>query len=145
MLARLTDDLPIEAAGVMGFAACFAVRGLALYFGWQMPAYKMRAEPEPARVAVYAQAGVAVPAGVQVERMPDDAPMFLRDQASGTPDPSDNAGTPNLSPTASGVPGTATHPMSDARAHLPSLPRRGGGDVPKLPLQGRGDVLHLPR
>ena len=47
VLARLTDDLPIEAAGVMGFAACFAVRGLALYFGWQMPAYKMRAEPEP--------------------------------------------------------------------------------------------------
>ena len=39
----------------------------------------LRAEPEPARVAVYAQAGVAVPAGVQVERMPDDAATCAHD------------------------------------------------------------------
>ncbi len=39
----------------------------------------LRAEPEPARVAVYAQAGVAVPAGVRVERMPDDAATCAQD------------------------------------------------------------------
>ena len=39
----------------------------------------LRAEPEPARVAVYAQAGVAVPAGVRVERMPDDAATCAHD------------------------------------------------------------------
>jgi L-threonylcarbamoyladenylate synthase len=39
----------------------------------------LRAEPEPARVAVYAQAGVAVPVGVRVERMPDDAATCAHD------------------------------------------------------------------
>ena len=39
----------------------------------------LRAEPEPARVAVYAQAGVAVPAEVRVERMPDDAVTCAHD------------------------------------------------------------------
>ncbi|CAN1553919.1 SUA5 Putative translation factor (SUA5) [Burkholderiaceae bacterium] len=39
----------------------------------------LRAEPEPARVAVYAQAGVAVPADVRVERMPDDAATCAHD------------------------------------------------------------------
>lgn len=39
----------------------------------------LRVEPEPARVAVYAQAGVAVPSGVRLERMPDDAATCAHD------------------------------------------------------------------
>ena len=40
--------VPFEPATVAGFAACFAVRGLALYYGWQMPVYTPRKGEEQA-------------------------------------------------------------------------------------------------
>ena len=51
---RLGMDFP--AAAIAGFLACFTVRGLALYYGWSLPAYKPRpgkaageVAPEPER------------------------------------------------------------------------------------------------
>lgn len=38
-------------AAVAGFALCFTVRGLALYYGWSLPPYKARPGRAPAEVA----------------------------------------------------------------------------------------------
>jgi len=41
--------LPFEIGASIGFATCFAVRGLALCFGWEMPHYKPRGTATPSR------------------------------------------------------------------------------------------------
>lgn len=44
--------LPSFIAATAGFLACFAVRGLALHFGWSLPPYRARAGRDPSEIGL---------------------------------------------------------------------------------------------